>query len=213
MRASVRRRVLAALLLLSGALSPAVAGAELDAAAADELITTTWFEGMPAERIEALAPDALAHLQAVLADPREGPHHAAALELLGRAGGPGAYEVVAAYAAAAPKGTVEGHVYRARLAVPIALGYLARRDDRALADLLAGSAGSGDAAWSYRQLDAARVGRLLRQHAVSGLALSRRPEAKTRLRKLARDRADRAGVARHAAALLSDAAVLGRPPR
>jgi len=137
--------------------------------------------------------------------------HAAALELLGRAGGDGAYELVAAYAAQAPSGSIDAPTYRARLAVPLALGWLARSDDRALSILIAATKGAADATWSYRHMDASRVADLLRRHAGSGLALSRRPEAVARLREMAAEPA--AGLGAHAAALLADEHVMGREER
>jgi len=206
------RRPFAVWLALPAALAAAgPAGAALDAGEAAELVRTTWYEGIPEDRIEPLAPDAMSFLAGVLADPARVAEHAAALELLGRAGGDGAYELVAAYAAQAPSGSIDAPTYRARLAVPLALGWLARSDDRALSILIAATKGAADATWSYRHMDASRVADLLRRHAGSGLALSRRPEAVARLREMAAEPA--AGLGAHAAALLADEHVMGREER
>jgi hypothetical protein len=214
MTRSVALRVLAVMIVsfATAALSsPALA--DLDAAEAEELITTLWYEGLPAERVEPLTAGALAYLGEILDDPAASDRHAAALELLGRAGGAGAYEKVAAYAANVPSGAIDGSLYRAQLAVPMALGYLARGDDRALSVLLTAADREGEVSWSYRQLSRSRIGSLLRRNALSGLALSRRSAASARLRDLANRGDGGAALRAHASALLADDAVMGREER
>lgn len=159
--------------------------AELGADEADALVRAQWFEGIPESRLSRLSPEAVRHLGALLRDPAEREHHATTLEVLGRAGGEGAFEQVEAYARVAPVGDMPAAVYRARLALPIAYGYLARKDDRALAKLIAAvGPEAAPAAWQYRHLDASRVGVLLQKMAVTGLALSGRAEARAALLSL-----------------------------
>ncbi len=158
----------------------------LDAEEAERIVRAQWFEGVPEDRIGPLTLDAVRRLAALLDDPAEADAHAPALELLGRAGGPGAYESITAYASRPLTGAVNGADYRAQLAIPLALGYLARRDERALAALIeAAGPGAAASAWTHRHLDAARTGVLRQKMAITGLALSGRPEAHVALMSLA----------------------------
>jgi hypothetical protein len=168
------------------AAGPSTAGSTLGEEEALAIVRVQWFEGIDADRIAPLSPQAVDALRSLLADPAERVSHATAIELLGRAGGAGAYEAVAEYAAEEPAGEVDGAVYRARLAVPFALGHLARSDARAVQGLLAGVQRTPVRGWHYRQIDGSRMGRLLRTNAVSGLALSGRPEAAAVLDAIAR---------------------------
>jgi hypothetical protein len=164
---------------------PAAAIANLDAAEADAIVRARWFEGVPANRIESLTPDAVRRLGVLLADPNQRQTHAPALELLGRAGADGAYELVADYADRVPSGEVDRAIFRARLAIPLALGYLARRDDRALSRLIdAADAGAAPAPWRRARRVGVRSGVLRQKMAITGLALSGRPEAETTLRRM-----------------------------
>jgi hypothetical protein len=158
----------------------------LDEEEALAIARAQWFEGIPDERIARLSPEAVEALRSLLEDPTEQASHATAIDLLGRGGGSGAYEAVAEYAADVPEGEVEGAVYRAHFAVPFALGYLARTDDRALQDLLTMVQRPPTRGWRYRQLDGARMGRLLRTNAVTALALSGRSQSGSVLAAIAR---------------------------
>jgi len=169
--------------LLAGA---AVADSGLDAERALSLARAQWFEGIPDAEIAPLSADAVAALADLLADPDEAATHANAVDLLGRGGGPGAFEALADFAADEPEGEVDGAVYRARLALPFALGYLARDDDRALALLAQAVASRSARGWHYRHIDGARMARLLRTNAVTGLALSGRDASAPILAEIAR---------------------------
>jgi hypothetical protein len=168
------------------------ASASLDAEEAEALAMADWFEGVPDDRISRLTPAAVARLEAMLSDPAQSLRHAAIIELLGRAGGPGVYEILAALDPAPPEGEVEGEVgeevegsvYRARLAVPLALGYLAREDDRALQRLLSKAESRRSARWRYRQLDEDRLAELMQMQALTGLAVSGRGDALQTLQRL-----------------------------
>ena len=201
---------LLALFLIDTLASPA--SASLDAEEAEALAMADWFEGVPDDRISRLTPAAVARLEAMLSDPARSLRHAAIIELLGRAGGPGVYEILAALDPAPPEGEVkgeaegevkgavdrevggevegeameevEGSVYRARLAVPLALGYLAREDDRALQRLLSKAESRRSAHWRFRHLDEVRLAELMQMQALTGLAVSGRGDALRTLQRL-----------------------------
>ena len=166
----------------------------LGANEADALVRAQWFEGMPDELIAPLSAEAVQHLGAILDDPTDTAAHAPALELLGRAGGAGgagAYEEIVAFASRTPSGDVSAAVYRAQIAVPLALGYLARGDDRAIAPLLAAAADTAPRSWRYLRLDERGVADERRKMAITGLALSGRAAARRGLESMAAD--DRMG--------------------
>jgi hypothetical protein len=173
---------IAGIVLASG--SPV--SADLDADAAEALARARWMEGIPEESLEPLTAAAQTRLAQLLADPAEAPHHAAALEIMGRAGGEGAYDAIAAYAGAQPAGVADAGLHRAQLTVPLALGHLADVDDRALEHLIAlAESAPAPASWRHAHLSATRVDRLRRELAVTGLALSGRARAGAVLRRLA----------------------------
>ena len=94
--------------------------------------------------------------------------------------------MIAAYQAAAPEGDVSRAAHRAQLAVALALGHLAARDDRALDDLVAlATRGPAPVAWRFGRFDAMKIDRLRRELAVTGLALSGRAHAGAVLNALA----------------------------
>ena len=164
------------------------APADADVAAAEALARTLYHEGVPYAEARELGAADVARLIEMLDDPDEVRHRAQIVEVLGMSGGPGAYDAVARAAAAAPTGEVDGAIYRTRVAVLVALGHLARSDDRALSDLSdAAAPGRGAPAWSYRHLRGPALAALLRRSAATALAMSGRPRAKTLLRQLRSD--------------------------
>jgi hypothetical protein len=185
----VLRTILTAALALGFALAPNPAAAELDAEAALELARTQWFEGMPADRVEPLSREAHQALGALLEDPAEVEHHAAALELLGRAGGRAAFPLIRKYQRSAEGNAsddteVSSAGHRARLAVPVALGYLARHDDRALRHLLREADRTDAPRWHTKRISADRTARVHREVCAIGLGLSGRDEAEGALRRM-----------------------------
>ncbi|MEM7411088.1 MAG: hypothetical protein AAF430_12700 [Myxococcota bacterium] len=187
-----------ALALLLGASAGAEPGGK---GSAEWLVRTPFYEGFPAEAVAALRPDDTAQLTALLDDPDELETHAAALEVLGMAGHPGAYEAISAYAAQLGPGELEPAAFRACLAVPIALGHLAAEDPRALRDL-SKMARQPAVEAHYRHLARPALERLIAEMAIAGLGQSRSAAADGVLEGLVRD-----GVAPdHAASALRDRA-------
>ena len=130
-------------------------------------------EGVPWAEARALDAHGVERLAALLRDPAEGEAHANVVMALGIHGHPTAWPALSEFAARAPRGEVSSAAYRARLALPIAMGHLARADPRALARLLARvRGGPTEPGWSHRGLRGDRLGRLLWRTAVTGLALS-----------------------------------------
>ena len=89
-----------------------------------------------------------------------------------------------AFARSVPQGAVDSAEYRARLALPIAMGHLARSDPRALAYLRTAARSDAPTLWTYRHLDGERLGRVLQRAAISGLGVSGLPAAEQALRGL-----------------------------
>lgn len=158
-----------------------------DVAAAEELVRADYFEGIPYEQARAVSAAGAARLVEMLADPAETPHHAKIAVTLGISAHPGAYEALADYAARAPQGPVGPHTFEARLAIPVAMGHLAREDDRALAFLQQAATidpRTAEPPWSYARFTGARLAAMLRARAILGLGMSARPEARETLRRL-----------------------------
>ncbi len=181
-------------LLLTLALPFSAASAD-DVTDAEAMARALYFEGVPYDDARSITAAGAARLVEMLDDPAEAQHHATVIEVLALSGRTGAYEAIARYAAAEPEGEIGASSYRSRLAIPLAMGHLARQDNRALAHLTAAVARDGLPPWHYRHLDAASVGSLLRELSISGLGLSGRPEAVStleRMRPPARPQAGRA---------------------
>ncbi len=181
-------RVFAVGLLGALAVGEAALG-QAEPAAAEALVRRWYFEGLPYEEARGLTPAGVARLAEMLTDPAEAEHWANIVAALGMSGDPNAFPALARFAASPPEGDVASAEYRARLALPFALGHLARSDARAL-DLLVEQVRDPPAspAWRYRHLHGARLATLLRDTAITGLGISARPEAENLLRELA-DRA------------------------
>ena len=179
---------LAAGLLGALAVGEAALG-QAEPAAAEVLVRRWYFEGLPYEDARALTPAGVARLAEMLTDPAEAEYWANIVAALGMSGNSSAFPALARFAASPPEGGVASAEYRARLALPLALGHLARSDARAFA-LLVEQARDPPASpsWRYRHLRGARLATLLRDTAITGLGISARPEAKDLLRELA-DRA------------------------
>jgi hypothetical protein len=165
-----------------------VAGQENpDVMAAEVLVRQHYFEGIPYEAARELTPEAVVRLAEMLESPEDAPYRANIVMALGMSGQPGAYEALAAYADQSPEGLIEGTESRARLVIPLAMGHLAQRDQRALGFLVRAAQPDARAPrWRHRRLKSARLGGLLRRGAITGLAIAGRPEAGAALRVLSR---------------------------
>jgi len=205
----------AALAVVAGAVAIAAllaapAPARAGAAAAEALARTHYHEGIPLDAARAIDAAGAARLAELLADPAEEALHAQVVELLGMSGRPEAYACVQHFAAGLPRRAVDHETFRKQVAVRIALGYLARSDDRALAELVAEASSRLPApSDGSAPAQATRRAQGLRRAAVSGLGLSGRAQAASVLRRLAGDLrrgrvpADDPELARHVASALA----------
>jgi len=161
-------------LALNGAAEPR----DLESSRADRLAAAIYFEGVPFEAARDLSDADVARLIELLTDPAEIRQHSNILVLLGMSGSPAAFDAIADYALRGSSGELDRLEFRARRSIPHGMGHLARVDGRALAWLIR-AATDADAApqRSFRQMDPERIARLMREGAVTGLALSGRPNA------------------------------------
>jgi hypothetical protein len=178
------------LLWALGGLLPARLGAAptdpLGIEETETLVRRIDYEGMSEDEAARIGPAGAARLVEMLADPEERPHHARILLALGSCGGAGALEAIQAWSAGLPaSGELDRATFRAWQNLPFALGRLARREPRAVAEL----ADRFDAAppgWSFRHFRGERLRGLAQRAAATALAETRLPEAAQALDALAR---------------------------
>ena len=154
---------------------------------AQELVRARYFEGLPYSRARQLTPAGVKVLIEMLADPGELEHRANIVMALGMSGAAQAYPALAELHAVLLEGEIDNAQYRARSALPLAMGHLARSDSRALAFLIEAvrqEAPLSEPDWSYRHLSGQRLEGVLRRATITGLAISARPEAVALLQEL-----------------------------
>ena len=154
---------------------------------AEELVRARYFEGLPYTEARELTPAGVERLVEMLRDPAEAEHHANIVMALGISGDPQAYFALARFHEHSPEGEVDAAEYRARRAIPIAMGHLARTDPRALRFLLEAARREGPESaprWRYRYLRDQKLAGILRRAAITGVAMSGRPEAVASLHDL-----------------------------
>ncbi len=145
---------------------------------ADRLASAIYFEGVPFEEASDLSDGDVARLIELLSDPAEIREHPNILVALGMSGSPAAFDAIADYALRGSSGELDRLEFRARRSIAYGMGHLARVDGRALAWLIqAATDPNVGPQQSFRQMDPDRVAGLLREGAISGLALSGRPDA------------------------------------
>ena len=181
----------------------ATARAASGAATAEWLARTPFAEGVPYAEARELSDADVGRLIEMLDDSDEAKHRAQIIEVLGMSGGAGAYPAVAAAAAKQPVGEVHASTLRARVAILVALGHLARSDDRALMDLESAAAKDEIPEWSHRRLHGARLGGLLQRSAATALAISGRPQAESALERLRANAGNSRELTRHLDAALA----------
>jgi hypothetical protein len=134
----------------------------------------------------------------MLDDPAEAEYHANIVMALGISGDPQVYPALIRFHERRPEGEVDSAEYRARRALPLAMGHLAQSDPRAFEFLLeaARAEGPGSAPrWSYLYLRDEKLAGILRRAAIRGVAMSGRTEAAAALEELeARARDDPAAT-------------------
>ena len=181
-RWALRLALLPAALLLA---TPAASDPAEEAALAESLALARYHEGFPPEYGARITDAGAARLAELLFDAEYARHHATLTEALAASGRPIAFDALKAYAEQQAGERIDFRRFRALRALPLAMGRLARSDDRALAWLEQAAAKRGPAPFHTRSADAATVGRRLRLQALYGLAVSGRPEALALLRAAA----------------------------
>jgi hypothetical protein len=161
---------------------------------AEELVRAHYAEGLPYEEARELTPDGVDRLVEMLQDPAEAEHHDNVVMALGISGDPQAFLALSEFHESAPEGEVDRAEFRARRAIPHAMGHLAQNDERAYQFLVRSAhrgASSPAPGWTYHHLSGKKLKGFLRRAAITGVAKSGRPGAVAELRKLeARTRAD-----------------------
>ncbi len=172
------------LLLVSGLPAFAISG---DAEFAEQLARADHVEGLPYAEARKLTHEGIERLVEMLEDPAEARHRVSIVMALGMSESEPAYPALRAFWASEPVGEVDGAQYRARRSLPLAMGHLARNDPRALDFLLqlaGGPATEAQPTWRYRHLQGERLAGILQRSALTGLAISGRPEAAAALEQL-----------------------------
>jgi hypothetical protein len=154
---------------------------------AERLVHAHFVEGLPYAEARDLTSVGVERLVEMLRDFGEAEHHDNIVMALGISGAPEAYEALVGFEDAEVEGEVDAAEYRARRAVPLAMGHLARSDPRALQFLLEAARREAPEAaprWRYRYLREQKLAGILRRAAITGLAMSGQPEAVAALRDL-----------------------------
>ena len=145
---------------------------------ADRLASAVYFEGVPFEEASDLSDGDVARLIELLGDPAKIREHPNILVALGMAGSPAAFDAIADYAQQSSSGELDRLEFRARRSIAHGMGHLARVDGRALAWLIqVATDANTEPQQSFRRRGPDRVARLMREGAITGLALSGRPAA------------------------------------
>jgi hypothetical protein len=164
----------------------AASGAGADASdPVDRLVRQVYFEALPYAEARALGPGAAERLLTLLHDPEASEFHANVVLTLGIVGAPGTYEALLNWAQGQGGGEVDRAGFRARRALPHAMGHLAREDARALAWLARRAERSAAPSWSFGALGEERLASLERRASIQALALSGLPAARAELERLA----------------------------
>ncbi len=154
---------------------------------AEGLVRAQYVEGLPYFEARELTPAGVERLIEMLRDPGEAEHNENIVMALGISGAPQAYPALVEFEGREVEGEVGAAEYRARRAVPLAMGHLARTDPRALRFLLEAARREGPESaprWSYLYLRDQKLAGILRRAAITGVAMSGRPEAAAALRAL-----------------------------
>ena len=154
---------------------------------AESLVREIYYEGLPYEQASGLDTAAVNRLIEMLADPSEAPHHGNIVLALGMSGHPDAFAALSEFASDPPIGEVDRNTFRAHTHSLLAMGHLAREDDRALQWLLrreSREARTPD--WRFRHLQGEHLANVLEEQTLTGLALSGAPEAVPALDRAAR---------------------------
>lgn len=188
-----------ALLVGTGAAS-AVSPAEIEAR-----VRQIYIEGYPITNDDRLESIAVERLGEMLLDEAEQAYWANIVLALGASENPDAYRHLADFASRRPGGEVSSGMYQAQVSLPVALGNLAESHPAALALIAAMARDTRpDPGWRFQSLEGPSLAGVLRRSAITGLAVSGRPEAAVVLSELEAGIGDRGAGAAGAAAAQSD---------
>ncbi len=151
------------------------------------MVRADYVEGLPYAEARQLTPADVERLSEMLQDPGEAEHHENIVMALGISGARKAYPALVEFEDRAVEGEADAAEYRARRAVPLAMGHLAGTDPRALRFLLEAARREGPESaprWSYLYLRDQKLAGILRRAAITGVAMSGQPEAVAALRAL-----------------------------
>ncbi len=151
------------------------------------LVRADYVEGLPYSEARELTQAGVERLIEMLRDPAEAEHHENIVMALGVSGEALAYPALVEFQNREGEGEVDAAEYRARRAIPLAMGHLARTDPRALKFLLeAARRQKPESAprWRYLYLREQKLAGILRRAAITGVAMSGQPEAVAALRAL-----------------------------
>jgi hypothetical protein len=182
------RSVFAVICLVGLADRASASSAEIQQA--EDLVLAVYFEGMPTEHARELTPAGAQHLIELLQAGEQIPFHSNIVLALGIAGHPRAFETLEWYGRDEP-GEVASGIYRARVAVPIAMGHLAARDDRALLWLSSRARGGAKPPrWKRTSEPSSGLTDTMRVQVLNALAISGRSAAADVLNEIARGGSD-----------------------
>jgi len=197
-RCGIVRGSISLALWLCGAAIAAAAVAD-EVADIETRVRQVYFEGYPISTQGALASASVQRLGEMLRDPADEPYWSNIVLALGASANTDAYRYLADFAADPPEGEVSAALYQARSALPVALGQLAYDDPRAFGLVEQMARDTRSPGWRFQSLQGAALADSLRRTAVTGLALSGRPEAAAVLDDLSVQAAQRRAAAGAAA--------------
>ncbi len=147
----------------------------------EALVRGRYYEGMPRELAARIGPEGCARLVDMLGDPGETRHHDQVLVALGVCAPEGGLEAIDAWLQALPEGELDRPRFKAWLAVSHALAALAEHDPRAVARLEARMTAPEAPRFRHGRHRGARLLRLQRDGAATGLAETGLPAARAAL--------------------------------
>ncbi|MHC1728514.1 MAG: HEAT repeat domain-containing protein [Syntrophobacteraceae bacterium] len=182
-RYSILPILMAACLIFLPSLSYAQADNQQVVQRVDQLVKKHYMDGIQYEQANALGKEAIPHLLELLHNPAEKQFWVNVIVTLGFIEDSSALDPLISFLESA-KGEVDGFTFRAMTSVPFAIGCVASNGDRKALEFLKEMAKAPPPSvlqWSFGQQ---KIENLLTAEALTGLAVSGRPEARTELLKL-----------------------------
>ena len=136
------------------------------------LVRARYFEGMPMDQAARIGPEGCERLLEMLSDSTDSGAHGQVMAAIGACGPDGGLEALDAWAAGLPEGEVDRATFRAWMALPNALSYLAEHDPRAIDRLGERLAAAEAPLISHKRHHGAKMLNLQRRGAATALAES-----------------------------------------